>query len=789
MDTELISRHMESYLHIYPTSRAIRALKEEYVDSNSLMRQVATIAEFEQKALLLGNRSLVDSAIRAILLRESANFSEFSNLKSDLNLLKFYTKADDFFRFFEEVSAESVTIDELYLADSYAEFERDLQILQKLLDNYKSKLDNLNLIDKIFIPKEYRLNSAYINSFDGFVLELEGYLTKFELELIVSISKIKPFIIRLRSTKYNLKMLNSFKELGINLPINCEVEFNLSTKEIIKSTPLELEINSEVIETSERLEQIAIAYAKVEEFVQSGIKPERIAIILPDESMAPILKSYDKLANLNLAMGDAYRNHSSYLILEELYKAVSGDSFAIEYLIRNSIDYNKFREIFELKMGVTSFFEYLKEFGLPLYSSEDFAKELDKLALSEIFFKFNRVFTLGEFSFKEWLFLWLNRLKKHSIDNIGGGKVTVMGLLESRGVGFDGVVIIDFNDGFIPSVSNKDRFLNSSVRAHAKLPTKEDRENLQKYYYARVLERAKKSVVIYQKSDTTMPSKFLYELELDGDVNRYKVPYELMYNLDTKYNAKSYERDLEVEFNAKDFTWSATMLKSFLECKRKFYYRYIKSLKEPESSEVNEGRELHNILSKVIVPNRVYNSVDELKKEFLIKLANVGGDVELLYKKPLWVKMLEPTFKQTIEHFKSGYRVQSVEFALSGIIGGLKFRGVVDRLDRKDNLNLIIDYKSGSIKAAMHKDVEKLNDFQMNIYAKLFDRAGTNFAFLELFNGNLSYLDEFEAKEQKLMEHIEYISTIKSFSATRCENLQSCRYCPYILMCHRGEYL
>ena len=779
----------KNYLYIYPTSRAVRAKKQEYVESNTLLPNFTTIAEFEQKAILLGKKTLVDNSIRAILLRDSADFSEFKSLKSDLNLLKFYTKADDFFRFFEELNAEGITINELYLADSYAEFERDLEILQKLLENYKIKLDNASLADKIFTPQEYSINKAFIESFDGFILELEGYLTKFELELIESISKIKPFIIRIKSSKYNQKVINSFKSLGIELPNSSEVEFNLSTKEIIKATPLSANINSEVVETTNRLEQIAIAFAKVEEFIQSGIKPEDIVIILPDESMASILKSYDTYGNLNFAMGEAYRNSQSYLALEELYSAINGDKFAIEYLVRSGINFEMFSSIFELKMSVDGLFSHLKELSLPLYSSDNFEKELEKVALLESYFKFNRVFAREEFTFKEWLFLWLQRVKKHSIDDVYGGKITVMGLLESRGVEFEGVVILDFNDGYIPSISNKDRFLNSTVRAHAKLPTKEDRENLQKYYYSRVLQKAKKSVVVYQKSDETMPSKFLYELGLDSKVSKYKAPLELLYNLESNYNAKSHEVDLEVAFNAKEYIWSATRLKSFLECKRKFYYRYIRGLKEVESSEINEGRELHNILSKVITPNRVFSSVEELKKAFLIELGKLKGDVELLYKKPLWSNMLEPFFKQSIEHFNSGWRVVDVEFSLKGKIGGLEFRGIIDRLDRKDNLNLIVDYKSGSIKGANLKDVEKINDFQMNIYAKLFDKSSSNFAFLELFNGNLSYLDDFEAKEEKLMEHIEYLSSLKSFSATKCENLQTCRYCPYQLMCHRGEYL
>ena len=779
----------DNYLNIFPTSRAIRAKKESFLESNTLLPKFITIAEFEQKAILVKGSKLIDNTIRALYLKEAANFSEFKSLKSDLSLLKFYTKADDFFRFFEEVSAEGVTIKELFLADSYAEFERDLDILQTLLSNYKALLEKDNLTDKIFIPNEFSLNEAFINSFDGFILELEGYLTKFELELINKISKIKPFIIRVKSSRYNQKVINSFRDLGINLPNSSYIEFNLSTKEIISAKPYKDNIDSEVVEVALRLEQIAIAFAKVEEFVKNGIKPQNIAIILPDESLAPLFKAYDKFNNLNLAMGEAYRDSSSYILLEELYRALNSDKLAKEYIAKSGIDLEKALSFADNKIEVNTLFNYLKELDILPYSSDSFEEELDKINLLDSYFRFCKVFEGFKFSFKEWLFLWLDRIKKHTLDDVGGGKVTVMGVLESRGVSFDGVIIVDFNDSKVPSVSNKDRFLNSAVRAYAKLPTKEDRENLQKYYYSQILQNAKRSVIIYQKDDENLPSKFLYELGLDSKVTKYKVPLNILYDLKSNYNPKSHEEDIEVEFKAKDFVWSATMLKSFLDCKRKFYYRYIKGISEPTSDELNEGRELHNILSKVIVPNRVYSSVEELKKEFMIALDSLNGDIELFYKKPLWVNMLKPFFKESIEHFNSGWRVVNKEFSLRGSIAGLEFSGRVDRLDKKDNLNLVIDYKSGSIKAANQKDVEKVSDFQMNIYARLLDMPNTNFAFWELFSGDLTYLDGFESKDEKLLEHIEYLKSLDSLVASRCDNLQNCRYCPYQLLCHRGEYL
>ena len=781
----------ENYLHILSTSRAIRAKRELFLKQNSLLPKMLTVSDFEAKAITLGSSSLIDKMQRALYLKEATNFSDFKLIQKDLNLVKFYTNAEDFFRFFEEVSAEGVEIHSLYLADMYAEFDRDLQLLEKTLNNYKELLEQQGLNDRIFIPKEYKVNQEFIKSFDGFILELEGYLTKFELELFTQISKLKPFIIRLKTTPFNQKITDSFEELGIDLPSNSLVEFDLNSKKIISVKPEPISINCEVVEVGEHLEQIAVAFAKIEELVQAGISPENIALIVPDESIVPAVRAFDRLNNLNFAMGRSYREYKSYKFLEQINKFLSGDDIAKEFLTHNKFDVKKLPTANPMK--VEDFFAILKELELPLYRSEDLLKALDKLSLLQTFYDFNRAFKTKEFDFKSWLFLWLNEIKEHTIDDTNGGKVTVMGLLESRGISFEGVVIIDFNDGVVPAISNKDRFLNSTVRANAKLPTKSDRENLQKHYYTRVLERAKTSAIIYSSSDNMQPSKFLYELGVADKVNRYKTPLNLIFDLNSEYKTFAHLDDIEVEFNAKASTWSAHKLKTFLECKRKFYYRYIKKIEESKDDELNEGRILHDIIAKVITPNSKFADTKELQKALMMQIDAYNKEhTELLYKKPLWARALEGFVKNQIEHFKKGYRVEGCEFSLSGEIAGLKFVGRIDRMDSKDGFNLVIDYKSGSIAKANSKDSEKLEDFQMSVYSKLLDRPANSidFMFVEILNsGKESYLEKPEEKEAKLLEHIEYLKTIKTFKAERCEELQKCRYCPYQLLCHRGEYL
>lgn len=66
-----------------------------------------------------------------------------------------------------------------------------------------------------------------------------------------------------------------------------------------------------------------------------------------------------------------------------------------------------------------------------------------------------------------------------------------MGVLETRLINFDAVIICDFNDEYIPKISTKDKFLSTKLKSLSELPTKFDRENLQKYYYKRLIDNSK----------------------------------------------------------------------------------------------------------------------------------------------------------------------------------------------------------------------------------------------------------------------------------------------------------
>ncbi|WP_295421337.1 PD-(D/E)XK nuclease family protein [Sulfurovum sp.] len=773
-------------LHIYPTSRALRTVSQSQKEQDGFLPALMRMDEFEQRATLIENKIQIDPIQRILLLREAASFEAFDKLNVNHELVRFFTKSDALFKFFEELAAEDIDFRTLSQADAYAEFESHLAILEKLLHNYRKLLDKKNFTDKAFIPDSYFLNEGFIQSYQTIEVHLEGYLSRFELELLEKISQQTQLIVHYATSKFNKKMQERFEAYGLRLPNDCYVSFDLTKKEIIAQAKNTQQIKASVLSVEERDEQIAVALAKIEEMVQSGINPENIALILPDEKFKEHFMLFDSHANLNFAMGYDYSKKRIYKTLEAIYVYwQSYDEKDRSTLDRYGVAFDVLEKISASKIvDVTAFFEYLESLGLLETGSNE--------QVHEAYIHFLKIFEMQKLSLKEWLFLWLKGLSKITIDDIGGGLITVMGVLETRGVSFEGVVIVDFNEGVVPSASSKDQFLNSSVRSFADLPTKNDREALQKQYYKRLLEQASEAVILYSTSENKLPSKFLYELGLNK-ARQTKAHFDLLYAQPSQL-IDTFEPVVE-NFDAASIVWSASRLKTYLECKRKYYYRYIQKIEASKEDELIEGLFLHKVLEHLFKEKSFYSSEEEMQKilDMLLDKLHPDSGAKAEYQKLLWKEKLKGFVERQTEHFSADWRVAETEKEFQGEIGGLRFKGRIDRIDQNATETLVLDYKSGSVKEANKtKNLENLTDFQMSIYHHILSSKYQNItlAFVKILqNGEMEEITALEEKNALLEEHIIELKQTKRFAARKCEDLQKCKYCEFALMCERGEYL
>jgi len=731
-----------------------------------------------------------------LLLREAASFDSFDGLKLNLDLVKFFTRSDALFKFLEELAREKVEIKELSRADAYMQFDEHLEILEILQTRYKAILQKNGFSDKAILPYIYELNSGFIASFDEIEIHIEGLLSRFEFELIDKIASIAKTIIYFQSSKFTSKMQARFGEYGIDIPIDSSVVIDFSAKKILLAEPIVSNIDTRVLSVSNRFEQIAVAFEEIEEMVQSGIEPENIVLILPNEKFKDSVEIYDGLNNLNFAMGDSYTKGKNYKILNaiEQYSKEKNAQARIR-LSKFGVDISYIDELLEFdSVSSQRFFEIISELKLldcPIDSSE--IKIHHNPKIYELHQHMNQIFVDKILRFIDWLTMWINAVSTINSDDIRGGKITVMGALETRGATFDGVVVLDFNDGITPALPSKDMFLNSNVRQLASLPTTKDREDLQKQLYKRVLEQAKKSTIIYTISDNKLPSKFLYELGLNRHITKHG-DMRLMY---AKPSSTFCDDDPIVkDFDATKIIWSSSKLYTYLLCKRKYYYSYIKKIKAKENDEPNDGTLLHKLFEDIFSRKSFYDNEYELIKDVSIELENIipSNKAEDKYKKLLWHKKLQKFARNQIKHFDKSWRVVECELEVNGEICGVRFTGKIDRIDQTNTHTIVLDYKSGAIK---NKQSDKETNFQMSIYYAMLSPKYKNisFGFLPFFDkdkivaGRIAEVESLEEKNEYLYAHIERLKTTKEFEATKCEDTNSCAYCPYTMLCERGEYL
>lgn len=773
-------------LQIYPTSRALRAVAQSYNEHEGFLPTLMRMDEFEKRVVLLEGCTLIDPLQRILLLKEASSFESFNQIKIDRDLVRFFTKSDALFKFFEELSAEHVDFMRLSEADPYAEFDRHLEVLAELKSRYKRLLDERSLTDKMFIPENYRLNEAFLQSYSSVEIYLEGYLSRFELELLEKASEHTKVIVHYRTSRFTQKMAERFEEQGIFLKTGRSLSFDLGEKVILHEAVYENKIVSEICRVEERDEQVALAFMKIEEMVRSGMDPREIVLILPDESFKEHFMLFDRLNNLNFAMGYDYANGRIVRSLEAIYGYWQRhDKESRSLMERYGLACEKIMALPQVdQVSAEAFFAFLSDIELLEVAKNE--------RVEENYHYFLTLFKNEKLSYRVWLFLWLKTLSQITLDDVRGGKVTVMGVLETRGVSFKGVVIVDFNDGVVPASSSKDIFLNSSVRAFAGLPTRQDREALQKQYYSRLLEQSERAVIIYSTSENRLPSKFLYELGL-GDAVQVKAPLFLLY-AQPKQIVEVADPVVE-DFDASSQTWSASRLKTFLECKRKYYYRYIQKINAKEDDELNEGAFLHTLLEHLYKECDHYTT-EEVLRQTLYRLMDSllpEEDAKNRYRKLLWKEKLEDFIRNEISHFKADWRVIAREMEVVGEIGGLKFKGRIDRIDQNATETLVLDYKSGKVEKEPKKlNPEKITDFQMSIYHELLKGRFQNIslAYLKILDkGEKQQVTLLEERNTLLGERIVELKQNRHFVAQQCESLQQCQYCEFALMCGRGEYL
>lgn len=361
----------------------------------------------------------------------------------------------------------------------------------------------------------------------------------------------------------------------------------------------------------------------------------------------------------------------------------------------------------------------------------------------------------------------------------------VMGLLETRTLDFDRVIILSLNEGSLPGTRKRESLIPLDIASMSTfdLPTFTQADAVASYHFHRLLQRPREVHLLYvmpsEKSGVKEMSRFIKQLQFDWKAKNSALDWhEPMIHFNSSKPeevnvvsqiAKTEEVLNQVKVNLRDRGLSPSSIAMFATCSLKFYYSQVLNLRKDKEAEDEMGADVfgtwvHKVLEIVDdeilsqqhgwydqanVQERITNLDDYLDKAMLLIQAREG--VYELEKGFNFV--LKEVAKTILEQYYlsepswSTDRIQLVaierKFETRVTVTcqqeeiDVRLTGRVDRLDRKGNTYRIIDYKTGKVEK---KDL-KLTDLGLmdtltseNFKSKLFQLWFYKFLFTAEMN-------------------------------------------------------
>ena len=200
----------------------------------------------------------------------------------------------------------------------------------------------------------------------------------------------------------------------------------------------------------------------------------------------------------------------------------------------------------------------------------------------------------------------------------------IMGVLETRALDFDRLIILSMNEGIFPQRKAANSFIPYNLRRGFGLPTYEHQDSVWAYHFYRLIERASHVSLLYDTRSNGLQtgevSRFVHQLHY-----HYEVPMRdklVVYNVSSSKTPplavpkrEDIMRRLDAYRKGGSKAISASAINTYLDCPLKFYFSVVEGIREEEEvSETIESDVFGSILHKVM---------EELYKPFQGKMVTV----------------------------------------------------------------------------------------------------------------------------------------------------------------------
>ena len=311
----------------------------------------------------------------------------------------------------------------------------------------------------------------------------------------------------------------------------------------------------------------------------------------------------------------------------------------------------------------------------------------------------------------------------------------IMGVLETRVLDFENIIILSMNEGVFPLKKPTNSFIPYTLRKGFDMPTFEYQDSIFAYHFYRMISRAKNVYLLYDTRSEGSQS---------GEVSRYFYQIKYLYPDQFNLNERLFTSQVKapqteaIVVEKTDAVWkklsdfleggeralSASAFNNYIDCPLRFYLMHVEELSEEEEVEESVeyaifGSILHEIMQ--IIYDRYKGStvtastLNEIRKNDAFLTEKLEQAFAKLYTKQpdkpkplkgnnyLVGETLRNYIKQVLaidarlapfNYIDSEFRFKKPHKVNEGL--AVNFKGSIDRIDAINGTTRIIDYKSGT---------------------------------------------------------------------------------------------
>lgn len=321
----------------------------------------------------------------------------------------------------------------------------------------------------------------------------------------------------------------------------------------------------------------------------------------------------------------------------------------------------------------------------------------------------------------------------------------IMGVLETRNLDFDHLLLLSCNEGKMPKGVDDSSFIPHSVRSAYGLTTIGHKVAIYSYYFHRLLQRASDITIVYNNStddgSTGEKSRFMLQMLIESG-HRIK-QFALHSGLETNIagSREIPKTDHILNLLRKTFTetqLTPTAVNRYMRCQLMFYYRYVADIKEPDIDDDEQeldNRVFGNIFHKAA--ETIYRQLPQhIERDMIASVLKQKVAIEKAVDDAFHEEMPSMPFgglhlinREVIIHYLQQLLRIDIQLAPFTIIGlecnvkrpvstvcngretTMAIGGWIDRLDlMSDGRIRVVDYKTGGGRVRPLPDVDAIFD-------------------------------------------------------------------------------